>query len=399
MRSFVASLPIAACVACEALFPTTLATTPDDGGSPDGQDVTDASPPFDATDSSAEASHVPDAPAESTPEAAAPIPELLVLTHGSTGVDDLILVDVAKQSAVRDQSLVGGVDLFYASGKVYVPCGSGQTRLLVLDATTLALEQTIVLPVDPVATAFAPGATAMFALDATGGITGLTLPSAAPGPVASLTPPPDAGGTPIPSGLALDRAGTHLAATAYFDDTSGISLFSVSPTTLTLDVDVQSSPVSGCDRQAGLPSFSPDSLVLATFDTNCETYDMVNVATGQLASTSFTRAGEAGSGAIVWDASSQVWSINDTHLYRLNEMGPSPAAFDAPSETSGGLTTDDTGTILYFMGYDPHTTGAATIDRTTGAATALPWNLALVPEGSSVVKMIYARAVTASQGD
>ena len=308
--------------------------------------------------------------------------------------DDLERVDLARGAVTVDQPMNGALDVCYAGGNLYVVRGSGQARVSVLQLGTLNITSNIVLPADPAAAVFSADCSSVFVGTSGGQIMQVGLPSGnAVGAPISVPLPSGSSGSPQLTGLGIDASGTQLGVTEFSGSSSSVAIVYKAGSNWALGLTVASQPVSGsnCGREAASPAFSPDGTLLSTFDPNCGTYDVYTVATGMLNATvsaQFTRpSGVSFSGGSIWDHNNQVWSTNVSTVYRTSETGM-PATFPLPA-SAGALGLDDTGLVLYFVPYDPHTSGAYTIDTTTGATTALGWNLGLVPSGSGVTRIRY----------
>ena len=59
---------------------------------------------------------------------------------------DIVMVDVATQRATLDTTLIGTLAMAYHDGKLFVARGAGYTRVSILNAETLAVERTQLLP-------------------------------------------------------------------------------------------------------------------------------------------------------------------------------------------------------------------------------------------------------------
>jgi DNA-binding beta-propeller fold protein YncE len=314
-------------------------------------------------------------------------------------VGTLVAVDVTSGRAVRDTTLLGTSDLAYRNGKLLVARSSGHTRISILDPETLAVVDTRVLPWDPQRAVFSSDGRYMYALRAQRHVSqvriadGVVTASVSIG--SNLTEPP------VLTGIAIDPTEQLLGITSSDFNTreelGEVTLVRIAGESLAIAHTLQSQPIpnSNCSRIPANPAFDRSGARLATFDANCEVFDVYVSSTGvfeSIASARFPRGnGSNYYGNTISDVGGQFWAMDEEHLFRSNPTDPlRHASYPLGVPSNAGLVTDVTGSTIYLFPHDPRRNGVFIVNPDTGARTRLTWSLDLVPYDSLITAMTYA---------
>ncbi len=334
-----------------------------------------------------------------TPPSGAPALYLVTGCADATacaGANDLVAIDVAHGRAIKDVSLNGANAIAYRNGALLVAGGAGTARISTVDADTLEVIRTQLLPWDPGAAVFSADGTVMYAAHDDGYVSQVRV---ADGSVTAeiRVLPADGSTEPLSIvGLALDPTETFLGVTCFNGSSSGVAAIRITNQTLSVAFNWPSQPFasSNCSRDAAGPAFDRSGTALATFDRNCGAFDVYDLTSGALdpaASVLFARPdGSSLFSNTVADAGGRFWAANDGNLYRTSLSDATQEGTFSFDPSTGGLVTDEAGQTIYAFKGDPRTNGVFTIDPSSGAATQLSWNLDLVPLGAEVVTLTYA---------
>jgi len=297
---------------------------------------------------------------------------------------DIVIVDVAAGRAVLDTTLLGALAVTYRDGKLLVARGAGYTRVSILNADTLAVERTQVLPWDPTAAVFSRDGSYLYAVHGDGYIAQVRM---ADGVVTAdlLLPVPAqfANDDKQSFDIALSPSQKLLATTAlHSGEGSSVRLVTIDGETLSPAHEWISQPFaeSNCGRFAQNPVFDHTSRWLVTFDQNCGAVDVYDMVAGDLTpggSVILNPSRVGGFAAGVEDALGRFWAAGDMTLYWIDPADPGQHG-TFPFADGGGLVTNDPARALYVWGENTWVDGVFTIDPATGAATQLPWNLDLI---------------------
>jgi hypothetical protein len=298
------------------------------------------------------------------------------------------MVDVEAGRTTLDTTIIGTLAMAYHDGKLLVARGAGYTRVSILNAATLEVEGTQVLPWDPTAAAFSSDAKYLYAAHGQGYVAQVRL---ADGVVTAdvLVPRPDQINAGDDNGivdLAIAPSQKLLGTTAvHSGDGSSVATIAIDGETLTLTHQWMSQPFtdSNCVRFAESPVFDHASRWLVTFDRNCGAFDIYDLAAGDLTpggSVLLSRPdGFTAYASMVEDALGHFWAAGYMGLYEVDPAAPGQHAV-YPFGPAGGIMMNDPARALYLWQENPRVDGVFTIDPSTGTATQLPWNLDLLSE-------------------
>jgi hypothetical protein len=310
---------------------------------------------------------------------------------------DIVMVDVAAGSATTDTTLIGTVAMAYHGGQLLVARGAGYTRVSILNAETLAVERTQLLPWDPIAAVFSSDGRYLYASHGDGYVSQVRM---ADGVVTAdvLVPLPAAlapGTNNGVGGLAISPSQKLLGTTTiYSGDGSGVGLISIDGEQLTLAHQWMSQPFadSNCARFAQSPAFDHANRWLVTFDQNCGAFDIYDLLAGGLTPGGSVLLANPGGSApyvnTVEDALGRFWAIGYKLLFTVDPTAPGQHAM-YPFGESVGILTNDPARALYAWRESPRLDGVFTVDPSTGTATQLPWNLDLISEQAIVAQTIW----------
>lgn len=150
---------------------------------------------------------------------------------------DIVMVDVAAQRATLDTTLIGIRAMAYHDGKLFVARGAGYTRVSILNAETLAVERTQVLPRDPTAAVFSSDCAYLYAAHGDGYVAQVRMADGAvtADVLVPLIGPLDSSVNNAIFDLTISPSQTLLGTTTFYSgDGSGVGLNAIAGETLAL---------------------------------------------------------------------------------------------------------------------------------------------------------------------
>ena len=309
---------------------------------------------------------------------------------------DIVMVDVAAQRATLDTTLIGIRAMAYHDGKLLVARGAGYTRVSILNAETLAVERTQVLPWDPTAAVFSSDCAYLYAAHGDGYVAQVRMADGAV--TADVLVPvigPDSGGNNAIFDITISPSQTLLGTTTFSGgDESSVGLIAIAGETLALAHEWLSPQVEtwNCFPVPASPLFDHTNRWLSTFDRGCGSIAIYDIAAGELIPGSSVQLAKLNGNPLyvgsAEDSMGRFWAVGYQWLVWMDPTMPDRHGAFPLGETAGILLNDPARTV-YLWKQNPRLEGVFTIDPSTGNLNKLPWNLDLLSEQAAIAQAIW----------
>jgi len=310
---------------------------------------------------------------------------------------DIVMVDVATQRATLDTTLIGTLAIAYHDGKLFVARGAGYTRVSILNAETLSVERTQLLPWDPTAAVFSSDCAYVYAAHGDGYVAQVRMADGAitADVLVPLIDPSNSGVNNAIFDITISPSQTLLGTTTFYSgEGSSVGLIAIAGETLALAHQWMSPQfeTSNCAPIAASPLFDHTNRWLSTFDRGCGAIAIYDVAAGELIPGSSVQLANLNGNPLyvgrAEDSLGRFWAVGYQWLYWMDPTMPDRhGAF--PLGDSAGILLNDPARTVYLWKENPRLDGVFTIDPSTGNLNKLPWNLDLLSEQAAIAQAIW----------